>query len=167
LTKPQIYDKICNEIKKEGSELEIAIVAVIAAAILLILGVGAVSLLMLLLYAALAVTVLMSVFFAVSLIMLLLSKKCRGSFVRFEKRGRFETAVYEIGGEEYENRYPAETFLRSRIYAPGERTLFLCGAKKRFVFDIHTVTIILWGITLSVFGVILTAETLGIMRAFS
>lgn len=131
--------------------MEALIVLAVAAVILLILGVSGLTVMKVIMIVLGAVLALMILFFTVCAAALLLSRRCRGHFVRFDKSGRFETAVYGIDGEEYANIFPAEPIMRGIIYKPGERTLFLFRRGKRsFAFDTHSVMIVAAGFALSV-----------------
>lgn len=131
--------------------MEAFIVLAVAAVILLILGVSGLAVMKGLMIVLGAVLALMILFFTACAAVLLLSRRCRGHFIRFDKSRRFETAVYGVDGEEYANLFPAEPIMRGIIYKPGERTLFLFRIGKRsFTFDIHSVVIVVAGFSLSV-----------------
>ena len=101
--------------------MEFIIGAVIIIVLLLILGVpwiliveGIIGLMVILLIA-------MFLFFAVTLVLVLVSRPVKGTFLRImihEVVGTY--AIYEIDGEEYKNTFPAEIMFVNKIYHEGQ-----------------------------------------------
>lgn len=130
--------------------MELLIAAAVVIALALILGVSGFSIMLVIYCVAAVILLAMTVFFIVSAVMLAGCKRSSGVFERFEKNGKFETAVYSADGKEYKNLFPAESIMRSRIYSAGERRLFVRSGKKRsFCLDTHSVVIIVSGCVLS------------------
>lgn len=78
------------------------------------------------------------VFFVVCWIGLLGSERKKAHFVRFERGNRFESAVYLVDGEEYQNVLPAEFVMRGKLYRPDrEVTVRVARLRRnsRSVFD--------------------------------
>ncbi len=133
--------------------MEFLIAAVIILILLLILGVSPFAMMLGVLWLMEVVLAAMSLFFLVSVILLLIGRTCTGRFVRIDEHGKFRTAVYVSDGEEIPNLYPAETLLRRWIYTerPHHLRLFRMG-KRTFLFDMHSTVIAALGLPLSVIG---------------
>ena len=136
--------------------MEYLIGAIVIIVLLLILGVppmyivgGILALIALLL-------VVMTGFFIVTLVLCLISKPCKGKFLRIfvhEVVGTY--AIYEIDGEEYKNTFPAEITLTDKIYHEGKiyPLRFRKGKKKYMLFDWYSWIVIGAGLVLSGGGV--------------
>ncbi len=129
--------------------MEIIIIPVIAAALLLILGVSGITLLKLLYFSMLLILLLMTVFFIGCAILALTCKRGEAELSRFEKHDKFDTAVYISNGEEYRNIFPAENILRDKIYSPGVRKILLKSGRRPLAVDRHSLVIIISGLILS------------------
>lgn len=115
--------------------MEYLIVFAMVALIMLFLGfsTGDIIILALMIFSVLAI--LTGVFFVLSLIMLIFSKRKKGTFTRVNEEERFPVAVYEVDGEELKNVFPCEMILREKLYIP-EKTVTLYFTKiRRAVID--------------------------------
>lgn len=65
-----------------------------------------------------AVLAMIFIFFCYSLLLLALSKKAEGAFVKVDKspKGEFKVAYYNVKGEEYPCAFPAEPFFQKKFY---------------------------------------------------
>lgn len=81
--------------------------------------------------------VFMSVFFTISLVMLLFSRKHSAEFLRIEKSERLGShAWYLVDGKEYMNFYPADEILKKQLYRKKTTTIRLFKVKKNSIaFD--------------------------------
>ncbi|MBQ8927019.1 MAG: hypothetical protein IJ055_01930 [Oscillospiraceae bacterium] len=131
--------------------MEIIIGAVIIIVLLLFLGVRPMTIIAGIVVLFALGAVLMTGFFAVSLVLMLLAKPVRVDFLRIEQNeGPGSHAVYRIGEREYDNAFPAEMILQDRIYRrPTVYARLLQGKKRYFLFDWYTVIIILVGLPVS------------------
>ncbi len=94
---------------------------------------------------------LMVLFFLLSLILFVVSKRSDARLVDFTTVKKIQFARYESDGEVYTNLYPAETFMRDKIYENPEKTIRILNlGKRRTCLDPHTRTIILVGLLLSI-----------------
>lgn len=80
---------------------------------------------------------LMLIMFTFSLICLLLSKKTEAEFIRTEKRpnGKFESAVYRIGQEEFFCMFPSEMIFKKKLYPSGKICTVRLNRRMKCVFD--------------------------------
>lgn len=123
--------------------MEFLIVFAMIVIIMLFLGFGVGDIIMLMVNLLGVLLVLFGVFFALSLIMLIFSRKKRGVFIRVSEEGRFPCAVYEIDGEEYPNIFPCEMVLRGKLYIPEKTvTLFLIRFRRAVIDKNALITII-------------------------
>ncbi len=92
-------------------------------------------------------TVLCEVFFLFSLIRLLLSKKVSGIFTRIGRKDkwRFDTAFYDVGGQEIANIFPCEMTMRDRFYRKGKEIRLRLGIGGKCVYDMNAVLTIVFG----------------------
>ena len=125
--------------------MEFLIVFAMFVIIMLLLGLGAWEIIMLATNVITVLILLTGAFFALSLIMLIFSRKKRGVFTRINDEGRFPVAVYEIDGEEFRNVFPCEMVMRGKLYVPEKAvTLFLCRFR-RLVIDRNALVTIIAG----------------------
>lgn len=98
-------------------------------------------------------TVMCEVFFAFSLIRLLLSKKVSGVFTRIGKKEkwRFDTAFYEVDGAEIPNIFPCEMTMRDKFYKKDKEIKLRKGIGGKCVYDMNATLTIIFGNVL--FGV--------------
>ena len=94
-----------------------------------------------------AATVLCEVFFLFSLVRLLLSKKVRGMYTRIgkKKKWRFDTAFYDVGGEEIANIFPCEMAMRDKFYKKDREITLRLGIGGKCVYDMNAVLTIVFG----------------------
>ncbi len=70
-------------------------------------------------------------FFLVSVILILLSKRRQARFVRLERLdGEALFAIYESDGEELRNTFPTNRIFRKRLYRDGDRTIRVLRVRK-------------------------------------
>ncbi len=76
-------------------------------------------------------------FFLISVILILISKRRQARFVRLERRdGEALYAIYESDGEELRNTFPTNRIFQKRLYRDGERTIRVLRMRKSvWVFD--------------------------------
>lgn len=135
--------------------MEIIIGAIVIIVLLLILGVswgyivaGLLALIALLLAA-------MAVFFLVTLVLTLISRPCKGKFLRIVQHEVVGTyAIYEIDGEEYKNTFPAEIMLTDKIYHEGQiyPVRLFRGKEKYMLYDWYSWLVVGFGLLLSLGG---------------
>ncbi len=138
------------------SERSFSMEALIAAAVIIVLllisGVGLFSILAGLLCFCGLLLIFMTVFFAVSLILMLSGKRVDAKLLRLSKRRNITCAVYEIDGEEVFNSFPAEVILATKIHRIGRissaRLLHRKNGKV-LLFDWYARLIILIGLPVS------------------
>lgn len=132
--------------------MELIITAVILLILLLILGVSPYTIIYGIFWLMEGALAAMTVFFVVSIIMLLAGRRYSARFLRFTDT-KFPAAVYEIDGEELTNFYPAENLLQKWIYTEGSRPVrMLRLGKLCFLFDRHSMLIAALGLPLSLTG---------------
>lgn len=124
--------------------------AVIISAILIALILGApleaVLIFVLGILGLIAVSIVL--FFAVCAVQILTGKKCRGKFVKFDisPKHKFETAFYNIEGEQYQNVFPCEAICRERLYNESKTvSLWLC-KKGSKVYDSKSLATVIIGL---------------------
>ncbi len=143
--------------------MEFIITAAIIIVLLLILGVSPTSMMIVIVWLMEAALVGMTLFFLVSVLLILFGKSKRAHFVRFTE-ARFPAAVYEIEENEYTNLFPAENHLRKVIYKDNEQKVKLLKAGKLyFLYDRHSILISALGFPVS----ILSAAGLGWLLLFA
>ena len=136
--------------------MEFVIGAIIIIVLLLILGVPWITIVEVIIGLMVLLLVAMFVFFAVTLVLALLSRPTKGKFLRImihEVVGTY--AIYEIDGEEYKNTFPAEIMFVDKIYHEGKiYPLRLYKGKKRYMlYDWYSWIVIGAGLVLSGGGV--------------
>ena len=131
--------------------MEILIGAVIIIVLLLFLGVRPMTIIAGIVVLLALAAVLMTIFFLISLVLMLMARPVRADFLRIEQNeGPGSHAVYRIGEKEYDNSFPAEMILQERIYRrPTVYARLLQGKKRSLLFDWYTVIIILVGLPVS------------------
>ncbi|MGN1422706.1 MAG: hypothetical protein ACI4XA_04970 [Oscillospiraceae bacterium] len=103
-----------------GQKMEFFVGAAVIIMLLLLAGVELWFIFLGIILLAAAAGVFTAGFFAVCAVMLIRANRCIGSFVRFEKNGRFDAAVYSVNGKEYKNVFPAEVVMRGKLYSEGK-----------------------------------------------
>lgn len=93
------------------------------------------------------VTLLCEVFFLLSLVRLLLSKKVTGTFTHIGKKEkwRFDTAFYDINGSELPNIFPCEMTMRDKFYKKDKTVKLRLGIGGKCVYDLNAVLTIIFG----------------------
>ncbi len=142
--------------------MEIIITAAILILLLLILGVSVGVIMQGILWILEILLLFMTLFFTVSIVFLFLGKKCAAEFLRIEKIGKLGGhAIYLINGEERQNFYPAEEFLRKLIYRKRTTTARLWKHKTAYLlFDWYSMIIVGAGFPLSAVGAVLMGSFL-------
>lgn len=125
--------------------MEFLISAIVIIVLLLILGVDPMMILLGGIWIVEIFFIFMAVFFVVSLILLFLTKKTKGEFLRIDPNEGIGThAVYQIQGEEYNNSFPAEIMFTDKIYKTGKTvTVWQRNGKKlKLLFDWYSIIVI-------------------------
>ena len=93
------------------------------------------------------VPILMSLMFAVCLILLIGTKRRPAQFSKIEKNGRgaFSTAFYIVDGEEYPCIFPAESTRLKRLYRPDRTYHVMLSRRLRRVYDRFALTTCILG----------------------
>lgn len=136
--------------------MEFLIGAAVIILLLLILGVPPAYIIAVLLGLIALLLVVMLGFFIVTLILTLISKPCKGKFLRIVKHEVVGTyAIYEIDGEEYKNTFPAEITLTDKIYHEGRLYPLRLhkGKRKYMLYDWYSWIVIGVGLLLSGGGI--------------
>lgn len=136
--------------------MEIIIGAAVIIMLLLFAGVDIWFIFLGFMFLVAAAAVITAGFFAVCAVTILSGKRRAARFVRFEKGGRFDAAIYSADGEEYANAFPAEFILRDRLYS-SDRTVTIRTTKRGRAFDKNALLSTAAGLPLS----ILTAVIFG------
>jgi len=94
-----------------------------------------------------AATVLCELFFIVFFVRLLLSKKVTGSFLRIDRleKGRFDTAFYDVNGEEKACMFPCEMTMRDKFYKKDKPVTLLLDIRRKRVYDGNATLTIIFG----------------------
>ena len=131
--------------------MEILVSAIILIVLLLILGVNP----MYIILGAIGIVelffIFMMLFFMISFILLLITKKTTGEFLRIEdnkKIGVGTHAVYYINQQEFHNTFPAEIMFVDKIYKKNKQVHIWKreGKKLNLVFDFYSIIIIAVGL---------------------
>ncbi|MDE6730648.1 MAG: hypothetical protein K2J71_07725 [Oscillospiraceae bacterium] len=126
--------------------MEFLIGAIVIIVLLLILGVDPMMILLGGIWIVEIFFILMTIFFVISLILLCLTKKTKGEFLRIDpNEGEIGThAVYQIQGEEYNNSFPAEIMFTDKIYHTGKTVTLRQrdGKKLKLLFDNYSMIVI-------------------------
>ena len=96
--------------------MEVIVGAAVIIMLLLLAGVDLWYIFLGLLLLVAAAALFTAGFFIVCALMMTSAERRLGSFVRFEKNGRFDAAVYSSNGREYRNVFPAEFVMREKLY---------------------------------------------------
>jgi len=136
--------------------MEFVIILAVIIVLLLILGVNVYVIIQGLLWLMEVILIGMTLFFLLSIILLLLGKWQDAAFLRVEKEGSFGHAVYRLGDEEHRNLYPAEGFLQNLIYRKTSvRVRFWEHGRLHALFDRYSILIAALGLPLSAAGAVL------------
>ncbi len=98
--------------------MEFLIGFIIIVVLLLIAGVSVQTIIAGVFLLLCGVLALIFIFFCYSILLLLMSKKAEGEFVKVDKspKGEFKVAYYNVKGEEYFCAFPAEPFFQRKFY---------------------------------------------------
>lgn len=144
--------------------MEFLLVFAMIAIIMLLLGFGAGDIIMLATYIIAVLVLLTGVFFVISLVFLMFTKRKRGVFSKINDEGRFPHAVYEIDGEEFPNIFPCEMVMRDKLYVPEKTVTLFYSKPRRAVIDKNAFITIIAGsvvfIPLAAVSVMLLANEL-------
>lgn len=136
--------------------MEFVIILAVIIVLLLILGVNVYVIIQGLLWLMEVILIGMTLFFLLSIILLLLGKWQDAAFLRVEKEGSFGHAVYRLGDAEHRNLYPAEGFLQNLIYRKTSvRVRFWEHGRLHVLFDRYSILIAALGLPLSAAGAVL------------
>lgn len=136
--------------------MEFVIILAVIIVLLLILGVNVYVIIQGVLWLMEVILIGMTLFFLLSIILLLLGKWHDAEFLRVEKEGSFGHAVYRLGDAEHQNLYPAEGFLQNLIYRKTcVRVRFWEHGRLRVLFDRYSILIAALGLPLSAVGAVL------------
>lgn len=113
--------------------------------------------------------VLIGCFFAVCMVLLMLSKRKPAVFVRFDEERRFPCAVYRIDGADVVNMFPCEMVMRNWLYVPEKEIKVLYCRLNRSAIDSNALLTMILGsvifIPSAVFAVVKMVEVIGEMLA--
>lgn len=129
-------------------EILVGAAALIVLAVILGIDVSLIySAVMLVLFAAI---ILIVGFFAVCLWWLIRSRKAAGTLSKVDKNPRFkyDSAFYQIDGEEYPNIFPCEIVMKKYLYKQGRECKLYLNRKKGFVFDGNAFLCVIAGLVL-------------------
>ncbi len=141
--------------------MEFIIGALVILVLLIILGVSAELIIQGILWILEILLLMMTLFFIVSVVFLLLGKRCNAEFLRIDMQGKWGNAVYCIDGAEYRNTYPAELLLQKWIYRKRMTTAKLWQRGEiSFLFDWYSIIIVALGLPLSAAGAVLLGSFL-------
>lgn len=128
--------------------MEFVIGFALIAILMLFLGFG-LSDIALLIIGIVCVGVIMTAgFFAVSIVLLVTSRRVTARFTRFDEQTRFPVAVYKVGDEELPNMFPREMVMRDKLYVPDKDVRVMYCRLRRAVFDKNAVITIVFGSTI-------------------
>ena len=98
----------------------------------------------------------MGAIFTYATFFLLMGKKAKGRYVRYEssEKSRIPCAVYEIDGTEYRNLLPLEVLFRNRIYNSEREVPLILNKKKKCCFDNNAKICCILGIAVSIFLIV-------------
>ncbi|MDE5883717.1 MAG: hypothetical protein K2H29_01350 [Oscillospiraceae bacterium] len=129
--------------------MEFLISAIVIVVLLLILGVDPMMILLGGIWIIEIFFIFMAVFFVVSLILVFLTKKTKGEFLRIDPNEGVGThAVYQIQDQECNNSFPAEIMFTDKIYHTGKTVTLRQrdGKKLKLLFDNYSMIVIATGL---------------------
>ncbi|MDE6087401.1 MAG: hypothetical protein K2G25_03350 [Oscillospiraceae bacterium] len=129
--------------------MEFLIGAIVIIVLLLILGVDPMMILLGGIWIVEIFFIFMAVFFIISLILLFLTKKTKGEFLRIDPNEGIGThAVYQIRDQECNNSFPAEIMFTDKIYHTGKVVTLRHrdGKKLKLLFDNYSIIVIATGL---------------------
>lgn len=123
--------------------MEILFSVIIILALLLLAGVDIGLILLLVLGLVGVLVILMGLFFAVCMVLVVISKRKSAFFLEMDESGRYPVAVYDINGAPTKNIFPCEMVMRKRLYVPEKKIHILhCSPIKRTIDGNALITII-------------------------
>ena len=136
--------------------MEFLIGLLVIIVLLLILGVDVFLIIRGILWLMEIVLIGMTLFFLLSVVMILLGKWQDAKFLRIEKEKTWGHAVYRVGDGEQKNLYPAEGVLQKFIYRKNSaRVRFWQRGTLCVLFDHYSILIAALGLPLSAAGAVL------------
>lgn len=130
--------------------MELIITAAIIIVILLILGVSIPLIVQGILWIMEILLLLMTLFFVLSIIFLLLGKPHDAEFLHIDKEVKWGSAVYRVNGEELQSIYPAEIVMQKLIYQKDNiRVRLWRHGKLYLLFDWYSILVAAIGLPLS------------------
>lgn len=131
--------------------MEFLVGAVIIIMLLLILGVNPMNIILGAIGIIELFFIFMALFFIVSFILLLMTKKTKGEFLRIEDNeiiGVGTHAVYQINNQEFNNTFPAEIMFVDKIYKKNKQVNIWQrkGKKLNLIFDGYSIIVITVGL---------------------
>lgn len=104
--------------------------------------------------------VLIGVFFAVCVVLLIMSRPADATFIEFDEGRKFPVAVYKIGGENIPNIFPCEMIMRDKLYVPNKQIRLLYCKPRRSAIDKNALITMIMGIVIFIPGGIFSAIAL-------
>lgn len=89
--------------------------------------------------------IMTAVFFVVSVVLLVTSKRVTARFTHFDEERQFPVAVYQIGNEELPNMFPREMVMRDKLYVPDKDVYVMRCRLRRAVIDKNAIITIISG----------------------
>ncbi len=130
--------------------MELIITAAIIIVILLILGVSIPLIVQGILWIMEILLLLMTLFFVLSMIFLLLGKPHDAEFLHIDKEVKWGSAIYRVKGEELQSVYPAEIVMQKLIYQKANTRVRLWRHGKLYLlFDWYSILVAAIGLPLS------------------
>ncbi len=101
--------------------------------------------------------VLIVCFFSVCAVWLAGTEKQNGTLSRVDKNPKFKynSAYYNIDGEEYPNVFPCEVILKKYLYKPDRACVLRLNRKKRLVFDGNAYACVIAGLVLGISSLVM------------
>lgn len=137
--------------------MELIIILIIVLVLALILGVS-LSVIMLGIMFLLVLTLLFIVtFFSVCAVWLAGSRKYKGTLTKVDKNPKFKynSAYYNIDGEEFPNVFPCEVILKKYLYKTDKTCVLRLNRKKKIVFDGNAYACVIAGLVLGVSSLVM------------
>lgn len=139
--------------------MEFLISVIIILVLLLLAGFKLFDVLLLVLGFVGVFVVLLGLFFAVCLVLLMMSKRKRAAFLEMDESGRYPIAVYDLDGDRVKNFFPCEMIMRKRLYVPEKKIRILYCAPINRTIDGNTFITIIVGAL-----ILIPASVLAVMK---
>ena len=104
--------------------------------------------------------VLIGLFFALCVVLLIMSRPANAVFVKFDEDRKFPVAVYKIGGEDVPNMFPSEMIMRDKIYVPNKEIRLLYCKPRRSAIDKNALITMIAGSVIFIPGGVFSAIAL-------